>query len=62
MLEMVKWISHTETGKLALNRIRLERDDKDIILHVNGCTIAKFTHSGDILVDNEAIEKVKKQN
>lgn len=59
---MVKWISHTETGKLALKSIRLERDDKDIALDVNGLEIARFTHSGDILVDAEAIEKAKKQN
>ena len=59
---MVKWISRTPENRMVLKSIRLERDDKDIVLQVNGLVLTRFTASGDILMDAEAIMKAKVQN
>ena len=61
---MVKWISHDKDGNLILKAVRLEKDwvTKDMALKVNGLEIAKFTASGDIVVNTEAIAIAKSQN
>ena len=58
----MKWVYKTPEGRIALKSVRVDRNDKDIVCTCNGLILAKFTASGDIVVDSEAITKAKAQN